>query len=98
MAKATKKQALGRGLSALLSASNSDINSAKDSNADKIVGNIIEIERSLLISLAFNNNIHTYNKTPITLLNYGSRMSKFDDLENNNIKVGFSFVRHSGNE
>lgn len=44
MAKATKKQALGRGLSALLSASNSDINSAKDSNADKIVGNIIEIE------------------------------------------------------
>ena len=44
MAKATRKQALGRGLSALLNDSNSDIKSAKDSNADQIVGNILEIE------------------------------------------------------
>jgi len=43
MAKATKKQALGRGLSALLKES-SDIVSATDKNADKLVGNIIEIE------------------------------------------------------
>ncbi|NVK52157.1 MAG: ParB/RepB/Spo0J family partition protein [Flavobacteriaceae bacterium] len=43
MAKATKKQALGRGLSALLKES-SNINSASDKNADKLVGNIIEIE------------------------------------------------------
>ncbi len=43
MAKATKKQALGRGLSALLQES-SNINSASDKNADKVVGNIIEIE------------------------------------------------------
>ncbi len=45
MAKATKKQALGRGLSALLQES-SNINSASDKNADKVVGSIIEIELS----------------------------------------------------
>ncbi len=47
MAKATKKQALGRGLSALLQES-SNINSASDKNADKVVGSIIEIELSLI--------------------------------------------------
>lgn len=44
MAKANKKQALGRGLSALLKETNSDINSAEDKFADKLVGNILEIE------------------------------------------------------
>jgi ParB family chromosome partitioning protein len=44
MAKATKKQALGRGLSALLNDPNSDITSAKDKNANQIVGSIVEIE------------------------------------------------------
>ena len=44
MAKATKKQALGRGLSALLSDPNNDIQSASDRNADQLVGNIIELE------------------------------------------------------
>ncbi|MBA6156649.1 ParB/RepB/Spo0J family partition protein [Tenacibaculum sp. S7007] len=43
MAKATKKQALGRGLSALLKET-AEVNSAEDKNADKLVGNIIEIE------------------------------------------------------
>ncbi|WP_439128752.1 ParB/RepB/Spo0J family partition protein [Polaribacter sp.] len=47
MAKATKKQALGRGLSALLKES-SNINSAADKNADKVVGSIIEIELDLI--------------------------------------------------
>lgn len=42
MAKANKKQALGRGLSALLK-DTTNINSAADKNADKVVGNIIEI-------------------------------------------------------
>ena len=46
MAKATKKQALGRGLSALLKENSADINSASDKNADKLVGNIVEIELS----------------------------------------------------
>ncbi len=44
MAKAIKKQALGRGLSALLKDPENDINSATDKNADKVVGNIIELE------------------------------------------------------
>jgi len=48
MAKATKKQALGRGLSALLNNSNSDITSANDKNADKIVGTIVDIELNLI--------------------------------------------------
>jgi len=44
MAKATKKQALGRGLSALLKDPENDINSAEDTNADKVVGNIVELD------------------------------------------------------
>jgi len=44
MAKATKKQALGRGLSALLKDPSNDIQSAEDENADKVVGNIVELE------------------------------------------------------
>ena len=46
MAKATKKQALGRGLSALLKDPSNDITSAQDKNADKVVGNIVELELS----------------------------------------------------
>lgn len=44
MAKATRKQALGRGLSALLKDPDNDIQSAKDKNADKVVGNIVELD------------------------------------------------------
>ncbi|MGS0527509.1 ParB N-terminal domain-containing protein [Zobellia nedashkovskayae] len=44
MAKATKKQALGRGLSALLKSPENDIQSAADKNADKVVGNIVELD------------------------------------------------------
>jgi len=44
MAKAKKKQALGRGLSALLKDPENDIKSANDANADKVVGNIIELD------------------------------------------------------
>ncbi len=44
MAKAIKKQALGRGLSALLKDPDNDIKSVGDKNADKVVGNIIELE------------------------------------------------------
>ncbi|WP_299665141.1 ParB/RepB/Spo0J family partition protein [uncultured Polaribacter sp.] len=43
MAKATKKQALGRGLSALLKES-PNITSVSDKNADKLVGSIIELD------------------------------------------------------
>ena len=44
MAKATRKQALGRGLSALLKDPENDIQSASDKNADKVVGNIVELD------------------------------------------------------
>ncbi|WP_396172939.1 ParB/RepB/Spo0J family partition protein [Flavobacterium sp.] len=44
MTQASKKQALGRGLSALLKDPNNDISSVNDKNADKVVGNIIELE------------------------------------------------------
>lgn len=39
-----KKQAMGRGLSALLKDPENDIKSVSDKNADKVVGNIIELE------------------------------------------------------
>ncbi len=44
MAKATKKQALGRGLSALLKDPDNDIKSVSDKNADKVVGSIADLE------------------------------------------------------
>lgn len=44
MAKATKKQALGRGLSALLKDPSNDIKSVEDKNADKVVGSIVELD------------------------------------------------------
>lgn len=43
MAKATQKQVLGRGLSALLQDTSNDIQSIKNKNADKVIGNIIEL-------------------------------------------------------
>ncbi|KUJ63850.1 chromosome partitioning protein ParB [Flavobacteriaceae bacterium CRH] len=48
MTKAIKKQALGRGLSALLKDPENDIVSVEDKNADKVVGNIIELEISAI--------------------------------------------------
>ena len=44
MAKATRKQALGRGLSALLKDPSNDIKSVEDKNADKVVGSIVELD------------------------------------------------------
>lgn len=44
MAKATRKQALGRGLSALLKDPENDIQSVSDKNAEKVVGSIVELD------------------------------------------------------
>lgn len=44
MAKANKKQALGRGLSALLKDPSNDIQSVQDKNAEKVIGNIVELD------------------------------------------------------
>ncbi len=51
MAKAIRKQAMGRGLSALLKDPDNDIQSASDKNADKVVGNIVELD---LVSIEVN--------------------------------------------
>ena len=49
MTKPAKKPALGRGISAIFGNSPEvAINSIKDKNADKIVGNIIELELDLI--------------------------------------------------
>ena len=48
MAKATKKQALGRGLAALLRDPSKDIISASNKNADKVVGSIVELQLSTI--------------------------------------------------
>lgn len=48
MAKAVKKQALGRGLSALLKDPANDIQSVNDKNADQLVGSIIELELEVI--------------------------------------------------
>lgn len=58
MAKAVKKQALGRGLSALLKDPVDDIRSIKDKNADKLVGNIVEIELSSIEVNPFQPRTH----------------------------------------
>jgi ParB family chromosome partitioning protein len=57
MAKATKKQALGRGLSALLKES-SDIVSASDKDANLLVGSIIEIDLNLIDVNPFQPRTH----------------------------------------
>lgn len=44
MTKAIKKQALGRGLSALLKDPTNDIQSIEDKGAEKLVGNIVELD------------------------------------------------------
>jgi len=48
MAKATKKQALGRGLSALLKDPANDIKSVQDKNADRVIGSIVELDVNVI--------------------------------------------------
>ena len=58
MAKARKKQVLGRGLSALLTDTKNDISSAKDKNADKIVGSIVEISIDSIVTNPYQPRTH----------------------------------------
>jgi len=48
MAKATRKQALGRGLSALLKDPSNDISSVQDKNADKVIGSIVALDANAI--------------------------------------------------
>lgn len=61
--KAAKKQALGRGLSALLKDPENDIQSANDKNADKVVGNIIELELNAIDVNPFQPRTHFNEET-----------------------------------
>ena len=67
MAKATKKQALGRGLSALLKDTNEDIISIRDKNADKLVGNIIDVDLNAIIENKFQPRTN-FNQEALTEL------------------------------
>ncbi len=67
MAKATKKQALGRGLSALLQET-PNINSASDKNADKLIGSIIEIELSSIDVNPFQPRTYFDEETILRLI------------------------------
>ncbi len=58
MTKAVKKQALGRGLSALLKDPENDIRSVDDRNADKVVGNIIELDLDAIEINPFQPRTH----------------------------------------
>ncbi len=55
MAKATKKQALGRGLSALLKDPDNDIKSASDKNEDKVVGSIVSLDLNAIETNPFQS-------------------------------------------
>jgi len=67
MAKSSKKQALGRGLSALLQNTSEDISSASDKNADKIVGSIVELDVDLIEVNPFQPRTHFNEEALIEL-------------------------------
>ena len=59
MTKPAKKQSLGRGISAIFGNSpEATISSINDKNADKIVGNIIELELDLIETNPFQPRIN----------------------------------------
>ncbi|CAI8304039.1 ParB/RepB/Spo0J family partition protein [Flavobacteriaceae bacterium] len=58
MAKSNKKQALGRGLSALLNDSENAIESINDKNADQVIGNIIDLELGKITTNPFQPRTH----------------------------------------
>ena len=67
MAKAYKKQSLGRGLSAILENPDQDINSAHDSNADKLIGNIIDLPIDQIQRNPFQPRTNFEDKTIVEL-------------------------------
>src|SRR6056300_337859 len=58
MAKSNRKQALGRGLSALLNDSENAIESANDKNADQVIGNIIDLDLNKIATNPFQPRTH----------------------------------------
>ncbi|MDA8948445.1 ParB/RepB/Spo0J family partition protein [Flavobacteriaceae bacterium] len=58
MAKSNRKQALGRGLSALLNDSENAIESINDKNADQVIGSIIELDLDKISTNPFQPRTH----------------------------------------
>ena len=69
MAKAYKKQPLGRGLSALLNNPTEDIKSSDDKNADQIIGNVIEIPLNQIKTNPFQPRTNFESEKIIELAN-----------------------------
>ena len=55
MAKSNRKQALGRGLSALLNDSDNAIESIHDKNADQVIGSIIDLDLEKITNWMYLN-------------------------------------------
>ena len=58
MAKSNRKQALGRGLSALLNESDNAIESIHDKNADQVIGSIIDLDLEKITTNPFQPRTH----------------------------------------
>ena len=58
MAKSNRKQALGRGLSALLNDSDNAIESINDKNADQVIGSIIDLDLEKITTNPFQPRTH----------------------------------------
>ncbi len=78
MAKAVKKQALGRGLSALLKDPENDIQSVADANADKVVGSIVELELDSIEVNPFQPRTHFDEES---LLQLGSSIKQLGVIQ-----------------
>jgi ParB family chromosome partitioning protein len=63
MAKSKRKQVLGRGLSVLLNDPNNDIKSAVDKNAEKVIGNIIDLPLENITNNPFQPRTHFNEET-----------------------------------
>lgn len=63
MAKSKRKQVLGRGLSVLLNDPNNDIKSAVEKNAEKVIGNIIDLPLENITNNPFQPRTHFNEET-----------------------------------
>ena len=86
MTKAVKKQALGRGLSALLKDPENDIKSVEDKNADKVVGNIIELDIEGLLLTMYDSRLRLSNQVVEEVQKHFNDMV-FETIIQRNIKL-----------
>ena len=88
MAKATRKKAMGRGLAALLSDPATDVTSAQDTGAEKLVGSIVDLDLSLIEANPFQPR-KTFNEEALREL--GSSIRELGVIQPITVrKVGFN--------